>query len=168
MSNNKRGAAPPDKRVPREPGQKGQSQRLITEEEIQAVEQALWDGGSAISVLDELGIPKRTWNLHLRRDKALYKRIRRARNDGHDMLFDQLADCLPKIVDGQTAQAYKVRAMIIEMRAKRMCPHKYHDRQRLEHTGKGGGPIKSVHELTPEERQARIRELQEQLKLTPR
>lgn len=103
----------------------------ITEEVIAEIEGALIEGHSAPATCKAIGLPLRTWERYVATNRDVYKRIRRARNAGHGNLFDGLVD-IP-ITTSEEAAIAKAKAYLIEMRAKRLAPHKYGDKQTIKH-----------------------------------
>jgi hypothetical protein len=132
-----------------------------TPEQVQAILTLIADGTHSLrGALREAGIVPSTWYLHAQGNKELAKAIRKVRDFAHDLLLDDtvsLAEQAKESGDPVKIAGVKVEIWAIHERAKRLAPHRYGDRQRLEHTGKNGKPLeRQLLASTPEERRALI------------
>lgn len=78
----------------------------------------------------------------LRADDALWADYARAREAGYELLADQLLDLADAPVEGSDAvQQLRLRVDTRKWMLAKMLPKVFGDKQTLEHTGEGGGPV---------------------------
>ncbi len=101
----------------------------------------------------------------LRADDRLWANYARARTIRGDEQGHRVGEIVDKVITGEIAPDV-ARAAIdgLKWTAGRMAPKLWGDRQQIEHTGEGGGPIQYAN-MTKEQRQARIAELQERARV---
>lgn len=118
-------------------------------------------GEPLAAICRDIGISRRTVNRWREEDEAIAEQMQDARDDGYDVLAQECIAIANTPVEGEETKYDASGALIerkvcdmlghrklqIETRLKLLAkwdPKRYGDKQQLEHTGPGGGPIQSI------------------------
>lgn len=98
------------------------------------------EGGSASKACASVGIPMRTFYQWNRENEGFSAQLSRAREDQADTFADQMCDIAD---DEEDVARAKLKIDARKWVAARMKPKSWGDRQSVEHSGPGGGPIET-------------------------
>jgi hypothetical protein len=96
------------------------------------------EGKSARQGCRELNISLQTLYRHVREDESFRDQYARAREDAADTLVDELMEIAETEEDVQRA---KLKIDARKWVAARMKPKSWGEKQQVEHSGEGGGPL---------------------------
>jgi len=135
-----------------------QGKAYTKEERIEIINkicEGLMDGLSLRSICSASDMPNKVTVLRWLNDPEdeLAPIIARAREFQADALDDDIQDITQRMLRGEIgANEARVAIWAIQWRAAKLKPKKYGDKQQLEHTGPGGGPVQmQVSQMTREE-----------------
>jgi hypothetical protein len=130
-------------------------------EDIPGLMDEVSNGKSLHAACRERGIHSGHTLAFIRADDRHWANYARARTIRGDTQGHRVSEIVDDVIAGKI-EPDVARAAIdgLKWTAGRMAPKLWGDRQQIEHVGEGGGPIQYA-SLTPEERKARIAQLQE-------
>jgi hypothetical protein len=137
--------------------------RRPTSEDFEPLCRMMAEGKSLRAACEVLGLDAPSASKAMRSDRGLRQQYVHAREDRGDFYGEKVA----VVADGVLAGEIKPEAGRVAMdgykwTAARMHPNGWGDKQTLEHTGPGGGPIQHK-DMTPAQRRQRIEELQNRM-----
>ena len=147
-------------------GRGSKGKRRPVDEDLDPLLARLWDGASLRTACAEMGLDTPSTNRWLDADPDRCQQYARAREGrAHYLQEDALtinrAAALGIEVNGKKVDSGGARGYLdaVKWSTARMAPKTHGDRTVHEHSGPGGGPIAYAN-LSREERQARIKELE--------
>jgi len=112
-----------------------------------AICESVGNGASLTTTLKANGVAMSSFFQWLRAQPSLAEDYARAEDARGQVIAEELLEIADQAVDGESAQAVRVRVDARKWAASHLAPKRWGDRVGVEHSGKDGEPLKVVVEV---------------------